>query len=287
MIQFISSIFFFFISINILASDKIILTSFYPIHITAMNIVDGISTIKLQSLTKPFVGCLHDYQLSPNEMILLSKAEYLIINGAGMESFIETIAKSQKKLKIIDASNEIPLLKTGKNSPPNPHVWLSIPLAILQVKNITKALSKEMPEFQKQFDHNAQAYISKLEQLDREIKIEMKKRSETSFVSFHEAFPYFAKEYGLKISAVIEREPGTLPSSKEIIEIIKVIKSSSSKVIFTEPQYSNKSAQMIAKESGATVYNLDPIVTGDFSKNAYINAMRENLSILKKAFPTK
>lgn len=264
--------------------EKVVLTSFYPIHIATMNIVENIPEIKLISLTKPFSGCLHDYQLSPMDMVTISKADYFVVNGAGMESFLEKAIKNQKNLKVVEASQGITLLKNeGLQLGGNPHVWLSPTLAIQQVKNIANQLGKQMPEYKKDFDKNAAFYIQQLESLRDFMKGQTKNLKSRSFVTFHEAFPYFAKEFDLKITDVIEREPGTEPSARELSQIIKKLKQSEIKVIFAEPQYSAKSAQTIAKESGAQVYKLDPIVTGEYDKNAYLKIMRSNLDVLKKA----
>ena len=105
-------------------------------------------------------------------------------------------------------------------------------------------------------------------------------------ITFHEAFPYFAEEFNLNIVGVIEIEPDSEPSAKEIENIISTIKEHNIKALFTEPQYSSRVAQTIANETGASVYELDPIVTGDSNSNAYddyINKMKENLNVLKEA----
>ena len=77
-------------------------------------------------------------------------------------------------------------------------------------------------------------------------------------VTFHEAFPYFAHEFGLNIVSVIEREPGSEPSAGELADTIKAINDAQTKVIFAEPQYSAKAAESIAAQTGAEIYVLDP-----------------------------
>ena len=107
-----------------------------------------------------------------------------------------------------------------------------------------------------------------------------------NIITFHEAFPYFAEEFNLNIVGVIQVEPDSEPSAKEIESVIETIKSNNVKALFTEPQYSSKTAETIAKETGTKVYTLDPIVTGDATKNAYndyIDKMENNLNILKEA----
>ena len=107
-----------------------------------------------------------------------------------------------------------------------------------------------------------------------------------NIITFHEAFPYFAEEFNLNIAGVIEVEPDSEPSAKEVENIISIINEKNIKALFTEPQYSSKIADTIAKETGASIYTLDPIVTGDANEDAYddyIVKMQENLNTLKEA----
>lgn len=105
-------------------------------------------------------------------------------------------------------------------------------------------------------------------------------------VTFHEAFPYLAKEFDLRIVSVIEREPGTEPTPEELEQTIDQVKALPVKVLFTEPQYSPAAAETIARETGAKIYTLDPIVTGESTPDAaddYINKMKQNMATLKQA----
>lgn len=259
------------------AAEKLIVTSFYPIYLSTLNILDGAKEIKLINLTKETTGCLHDYQLTPQDMVILSKANYFVVNGAGMESFLEKVIKTRKDLILIEASRGIKL------DDGNPHVWLSPSLAIEQVKNIKDQLIVSFPEQKELLEKNASRYISKIEKLRATMKEELRTLRSRSFVTFHEAFPYFAQEFDLKITGVIEREPGTEPTSKELVQIVKKLKTNNDKVIFAEPQYSAKAAYTIAKESGAKVYHLDPLVTGPWEKDAYLKGMKKNLEVIKEA----
>jgi zinc transport system substrate-binding protein len=105
-------------------------------------------------------------------------------------------------------------------------------------------------------------------------------------VTFHEAFPYLAKEFKLNIVSVIEREPGTEPTPQELEDTIKQVKTLDTKVLFTEPQYSPAAAETIARETGAKIYQLDPVVTGEANEgaiDAYIDTMKKNMAVLKEA----
>lgn len=261
-----------------------IVTSFYPMYVATINITQGVDGVTVTNMTKPQTGCLHDYQLMTEDMKTLEKADAFVINGAGMESFLDKVVNQQKNLKIIDASKGIELLKDGDEE--NPHVWLSVTDAILQVKNIAEQLKAADPKHADAYEKNAAAYIKKLEALKTEMHAELDTVPNKDIVTFHEAFPYFAKEFGLNIISVVEREPGTEPTPAELQETIDQVKKLPVKVLFTEPQYSPSAAETIARETGAKIYTLDPVVTGeanDEAINAYIDTMKKNMKTLKTA----
>ena len=266
--------------------DFVIVTSFYPIYVDVLNITNGVEGVKVVNMTKPQTGCLHDYQLTTEDLKTLESADAFVVNGAGMESFLDKVTSQQKNLKIIDASksDKINLLKDGEEA--NPHVWLSVTYAIEQVKAITSQLCEADPKHDKQYKDNAMAYVEKLINLREEMHGELDNLPHKEIVTFHEAFPYLAKEFKLKIVSVVEREPGTEPAPKELEELIGQVKGMPVKVLFTEPQYSPTAAETIARETGARLYKLDPVVTGEATpeaKDAYLNAMRENIKVLKEA----
>lgn len=266
--------------------EFVIVTSFYPMYIDVLNITDGVEGVKVVNMTKPQTGCLHDYQLTTEDLKTLESADAFVVNGGGMESFLDKVASQQKNLKIIDASksDKINFLKDGDEE--NPHVWLSVTYAIEQVKAITSQLCEADPAHEKQYRDNAMAYVEKLMNLREEMHGELDNLPHKDIVTFHEAFPYLAKEFRLNIVSVVEREPGTEPSPKELEELIAQVKALPVKVLFAEPQYSPVAAETIARETGAKLYQLDPVVTGEAkpeAKDAYLNTMRENMKVLKEA----
>lgn len=237
-------------------------------------------------MTKPQTGCLHDYQLTTEDMKTLEQADVFVVNGAGMESFLEKAAKQNPKMKTIEASNykDINLLKNGDEE--NPHVWLSVTYSIAQVKAITAGLCEADPAHKDAYRKNALDYCMKLEDLKKEMHAQLDDLPHKDIVTFHEAFPYLAKQFKLNIVSVIEREPGTEPTPQELEDTIKKVKALDTKVLFTEPQYSPAAAETIARETGAKIYQLDPVVTGEANEeaiDAYINAMKKNMAVLKEA----
>jgi len=287
---FLLSIFFMafsFVSIGNAASETKeikIVASFYPMYIMAKNVVKDVPGVSVQNLTPPLTGCLHDYTVTTNDMKKLADAQVFVANGAGMESFLDKIVAQHQNLKIIQLSESIPLIKGEGSEGDNPHLWVSISNAIIQVNNLGKAMEAFDPGHKELYAKNAANYAAKLEALRQKMHSELAPYKGRSIITFHEAFPYFAQEFGLKISAVIEREPGSEPSAKELAETVDLIKKNGILPLFSEPQYPAAAAQAIAEETGAKVYVLDPAVIGPDDYDAYINIMEGNLKVLKQAF---
>ena len=261
-----------------------IVTSFYPMYVATVNITKGIDGVEVVNMTKPQTGCLHDYQLTPEDMKKLEQADAFVVNGAGMEAFLDKAAARQKDMKIIEASKDIELLQEAGE--PNPHVWVSVTAAMQQVDNIARQLSAADPKHAEQYKKNAEAYNQKLTALKNEMHAAIDPLPNKNIVTFHEAFPYFAKEFQLNTVAVIEREPGSEPTPQELEATVAVIKDRGVTALFAEPQYPAEAAQTIAKESGARIYTLDPVVTGEADENAadaYIIAMKKNMQVLEEA----
>ena len=261
-----------------------IVTSFYPMYVATINITDGVDGVDVYNMTKPQTGCLHDYQLMTEDMKTLEKADAFVINGAGMEDFMDKVTEQQKKLKVIDASRGIELIHDDEGD--NPHVWLSVTDEIAQVRNIADQLKEADPAHADKYEKNAAAYIEKLTALKNEMHAALDNVPHKDIVTFHEAFPYFAKEFNLNIIGVVEREPGTEPTPTELQETIEQVNALPTKVLFTEPQYSPAAAETIARETGAKIYTLDPVVTGEATpaaKDAYIDTMKKNMKVLQEA----
>ena len=263
-----------------------IVTSFYPMYLDAINIAGGVEGVEVTNLTASQTGCLHDYQLTTEDMKKLEKADIFIVNGLGMENFLDKVTAENKNLKIIDASqsDEIFLLKDGDEV--NPHVWMSVTYAMQQVKTISSKLCELDEKHSDAYKKNTLDYLNKLSDLRDEMHFALDNLPNKDIVTFHEAFPYFAAQFKLNIAGVIEREPGTEPTPQELADTIQVVNSLPAKVLFTEPQYSPKAAETIARETGAEIFTLDPVTTGEAvpeNADAYINAMEKNMLTLVKA----
>lgn len=262
-----------------------IVTSFYPMYVDALQLTKDVPGVKVICLTKPQVGCLHDYQLSPENVKTLERADIFLINGAGMETFLDKVKSIRPDLTIIDASRDIPLI-ADSHGHTNPHVWVSPANKLRQIENITGPLTAADPDHADAYRHNSKRYIGEVTAVRDKLTDAVKGASKKSFVTMHESMHYLAKDLGLTITDVIAAEHGHEPSAKDVEDCIRLMNETDTKVIFIEPQYAEKTAQTVARETGAAIYTLDPVVTGDISPEAkedYLRKMEANAAVLAEA----
>ena len=273
-----------------------LLASFYPIAIMALNITDGVEGVAVESMAQQQTGCLHDFQMTTANMKKAETADAFLINGAGMEGFLDKISDQLPELPVIDSSTGIPLIASGEDhhhdggeghdhdqEDYNPHLWVSITNCMEQVRNLSEGIIALDPEHEAEYRENTETYLEKLSALRDKMHSALDHVKNKDIITFHEAFPYFAEEFGLHIAAVINREPDSQPSAKELADTIRLVRETGVKALFVEPLYPETSADIIAAETGAQVYVLDPAVSGEWDKNAYLTAMESNLQVLAQA----
>ncbi len=278
------------------ASAETVVTSFYPIYVFALNLTAG-TDVTVQNMTDPGTGCLHDYQLQTSDMKLLAQADALLINGAGMEGFLTDIAANIPDLPVVDASAGIELLLAeedghehteddGHEHHYNAHIWLDAENAIQMVRNLADGLMQSLPAQAEAIAANRDAYILRLEALDAELTAALATLPHRNIITFHEAFPYLAKGYGLEVAAVITRDPDESLSPRALAELVKLVRKSGNPPLFIEPQYEDAAAKIISAETGAPLFTLDPMATGpaqNIPLTLYEDVMRSNLAVLLTA----
>ena len=259
-----------------------VVTSFYPMYIATLNLVDGIDEIELQNLISNSAGCVHDYTLTPQEMMNLSHAKALVINGSGMEGFLNDVISNYSELTVIDTSIGVRAIDE-ENHGVNPHTFVSIDNYIVQVQNIFNGLVKLFPEYTQKLTANKDKYISELNDLKAYGITQFKNLEDTNIVAINETFEYFAEDFGLNVIAVIEEEEGVAASATDVAKIIKDIKSQNVRVIITESDSATNTADTIARETNTKLIEFNPALTGGNDKDAYINAYRENIDKIANA----
>lgn len=293
-----------------------IVTSFYPIYIAAVNLTDGLENVEVVNLTENAGGCLHDYQLTTNDMKTLEQADIFIMNGGGMEGFVQDVIKAYPDLKIVDSSEGIELLEsiTEHNHEEeeissehlhegeeeissghlheeeehdhgvyNAHMWLSPTLYVQQIENIKDGLCKWDEKNASGYVENAKAYEKKVKALQDEIKAQLSNPKNTEAIIFHDSFAYLAKELGIEIVYAIDMDGDTSLGAGQVAEIVDEVNLHQIKLLFTEEQFKDMIAKSVSEETGANVYVIDSLVSGEWDKDAYIRGMENNIKVLKEA----
>ena len=263
------------------ADEQTVVCSFYPIYIFTKNVLADVPGANVTSLTPPSTGCLHDYQLLTSDMRALAKASVLVVNGAGMESFLPDVEAQLPSLLVIDGSTGVELIEDENGV--NAHIWLDAKNAIRMVWNIADGLKTIFPDSAALIAKNADAYIARLDALDKELTQGLSDVARRDIVTFHEAFTYFAKAYGLNAIASVTLDPDEAPSPLEMARVIDLVKAADDCPLFAEPGVDSDALKTIALETGAPVYTLDPVTTGGGDPYDYETKMRENLGVLREA----
>ena len=255
-----------------------VVTSFYPMYIAALNVVGENDHIRLENLSEPQTGCLHDYQLTPADMQLLSTADAFIINGGGIESFLGEVAEQYPELTIINASEQVDLIED------NAHAWMNIEDYMTQVKTIETELSAADPADADQFSENAEAYLAKLSSLKEQADAVKPLTEGKNIVIFHEAYEYVAEEFGMQVSYVMDLDEERQVSAGEVADVVRAVTDGGVRVILAEELYGKDMGDTVESETDAKVCYLDTLVRGDYDADSYLNAMQQNITLLKEAF---
>ena len=257
-----------------------IVTSFYPMYIIAENITDGAENVELENMADVNVGCLHDYTLTTEDMKKLENADIFITNGLGMESFIDKAITSNQEMKIIDSSTNIQNLISDEDEI-NAHLWTSIEKYITQVENVAEGLKANNPENAEIYEKNANQYIEELKQLRERYLSELEGLKGKKAICLNEAFEYMGQELGLEMTTVETDHEESTMSAEMLRSIIDEAKAENIEMIIIDKNDNKANAETIANETGAAIYELNSGLSGSMDKDAYINAMEENLQLLK------
>ena len=266
---------------NAKAEDLTVVTSFYPMYIAALNVCDGVEGIHLENLSEPQTGCLHDYQLTPEDMKLLQTADVFIVNGGGIENFLTDVAKACPNLTIINASQGLDLIED------NAHAWMSVSAYETQVQTIADGLSGADPERSSAYQNGAKAYLEKLDGLKKRQEKLKQEISGQSVILFHEAYAYVAEDYGLQVNYLLDLDEERQVSAGEVSDVLSAVRKGHVKYILAEELYGKSMGDTIRKESDAKVLYLDPLNRGTYEKDSYINGMKKNMERLEEAFYAK
>ncbi len=274
-------------------SEKLqVVTSFYPIYLLAQAVTENAAELELRNMAQPQTGCLHDYELTISDMKLLEGADVLIINGGGMESFLEQAVERYPDLVIVDTSAEIELLEEehhhhgeeeaedAHEHEGNPHIWLSPERAAHQAEAIAAALGKLDEADAEIFTTNAETFHEEAHHLQEKADAIGIPVGEYSAV-FHEGFAYFAELFHMENVFGIFADEYEMPSAKELAEAADESKGHGIRFFLTASDNGRVYAETLAAEMDEDIILLDPLTTADEENLSYLERMEKNIEVVK------
>ena len=297
-----------------------VVTSFYPMYIATLNIVDGVKGVRLENLSEPQTGCLHDFQLTPEDMKLLSTADVFVINGGSIESFMSDVAKAYPKLDVVEACEDVALLSEDDadsdhdhdhdadaesdsdhdhdheadaesdsshdhdHGDENAHAWMSVPRYRTMVKTIASHLAQKDEAHAEEYYANAEKYDAKLAKLEKEQDSLKSLTDGQNIVIFHEAYAYVADDFSMNACYLLDLDEERSVSAGEIKQVISAIKDDGVSVILAEELYGKSMGDTVSRETDVHVVYIDPLNRGEYDKDSYLDGMEQNIELIKDAF---
>ena len=297
-----------------------VVTSFYPMYIATLNIVDGVDGVRLENLSEPQTGCLHDFQLTPEDMKLLSTADVFVINGGGIESFMSDVAKAYPNLDVVEACEDVALLSDDEadsdhdhdhdadtesesdhnhdhdadiesesdhdhdHGDENAHAWMSVPRYRTMVKTIASHLAQKDEAHAEEYYANAEKYDAKLAELEKEQDSLKDLTGGQNIIIFHEAYEYVADDFSMNACYLLDLDEERSVSAGEVKQVIGAIKDDGVSVILAEELYGKSMGDTVSRETDVHMVYIDPLNRGEYDKDSYLDGMEHNIELIKDAF---
>jgi zinc/manganese transport system substrate-binding protein len=230
---------------------------------------------------------VHVYTPAPADAKKIADAKLVIVNGLGLEGWLPRLVQSSgSKATIVVATTGIAPRKLGSDA--DPHAWQSVANAKIYVANIGDALSVADPAGATATRANADAYLAKLDTLDREVREAVARIPEArrKVISSHDAFGYFAAAYGIAFIAPQGVSTESEASARDIAAIITQIRTSKIPAVFLEnisdPRLMNRISAETGAKIGGTLYS-DSLTGEKGDAPTYIDLVRHNIKALTSA----
>lgn len=258
--------------------ELVVVTSFYPMYVAAKNVVGDCEGVRLQNLSEPQTGCLHDYQLTTEDMKLLSTADVFIVNGGGIESFLTDVVSQYPDLQVINACENLELEED------NAHAWMSMSRYLVQLETIRDGLAKADPEREDVYRENEAAYAGQVQTLMDSAQDLKEKLDGQPVILFHEAYEYVAEDYGLDVVGVMDLDEERQVSAGEVADILSAIEKYDVHVILAEELYGKDMGDLMEAQTDVTAVYLDALTRGDYEADSYLKGMEQNIALLREVF---
>ena len=283
-----------------------IVATTYPVYLFASAVTAGAEDIVVERLDTGSTSCLHDYNLTVNDMKKLEGADVIALSGVGLEEFMED-ALATSEAMVIDCSEGVELLENQSHHHDehdhshdghdhghfDPHYWLDPDNAILMAENLAAGLTAVEGGEQTRFENNAARVRDRLPRGAYDCHRLLDGVGSPELITFHGGFQYFAHAFEMELLESIEEEAGSEASAKEIVEITALVKDHGIPGIFTEVNGSDATANAIARETGCQVAQLSMLMDGsmlgpsadvDDWIDLYLDALTANVEAVAGVF---
>jgi len=224
----------------------------------------------------------HTFELTPGKVKEISGAR-LVFKIGGLDDWIDKASENSPYVKKITVEQGIEFLASGEGEKTrDPHYWLAAKNGKIIARNIYEELVSLDPGHKNYYFRNLEDFLSSLDEADQEIKKELADIKNKKIIVFHDAWRYFAAEYGLEIAGVFEPSSGRGLAPRDLKNLTETAKKSGVKAIFSEPQFSVDALAPLAGDLGLEIYVLDPIA-GVPGRESYIDLLRYNSRIFYQA----
>ncbi len=262
-----------------------VVTSFYPVYIAAQNVVGEVDGVEVVNMVGNTAGCLHDYALEPQLLVLLEDADVFVMNGAGAEPFLEAAIAARPFLNVIDLSAGQSLLESGhmhdhehgeeqahEAAAVNSHLWVSPLRYRQQVQTLCDGLVAADPAHAREYKANTAAYV---QQIDA-VWARMQQAVATAIPSvlYHDSLLYLAEDLQLAVAASLNigEDSGADPTARAAAE--EALRDASCAWLWYDDQYDvdpQDTLHDLAKKT--VVLSVDTCVSGNGDKTQWIRAM--------------
>ncbi len=250
----------------------------------------GGDKIQVEELVKGGVDP-HEFQPSPSDVQLVADANLVLVSGKGMEGYLSKLEEGTDPKKFVNVGNKVGnslKLKDDGKTIEDPHWWHSVANVKKATDVVRDALVAAAPADKDALTANAVAYQGKLDELDQAIKLKVAElaRDKRKLVTSHDAFQYFARDYGFKIYPIEGVSTAEEPSTRKVAELLTTIKKEGVKSVFFENLQNPKVITQITKETGATVGGelyADGLGAPGSDATTYIGMLRHNANTIVDA----
>jgi zinc/manganese transport system substrate-binding protein len=271
-----------------MAADALAVTASFSILGDIVRVVGG-DRVKVTTLVGPDQDA-HVFEPKPADVRTLIASKLVIINGLGFEPWaLKLVQSSGYKGEVVVASKGVKArtMREDGHLETDPHAWQNPHNVVTYARNIALALSKADPSGASMYNANAEAYAKELQALDAWVQsqIETIARSKRKVITSHDAFGYFAAQYGVVFLAPQGISTETEPSAKQVAQLIGQIKREKIRALFVENMRNPQLIAQISKDTGAPLGGRlygDALSAPDQPGATYLRLIRHNTEQLTK-----